>query len=66
MMHGIRFGAIFVGPLSSFVTDAIVEAYVMHFVTPIQAAKHLERADLASAGRGMQEIGLCPENSHSQ
>ena len=64
MMHAIRFGAIFTGPRSSFATGSIVEAHVVHLVAPVQAPQHFERTDLASTCCGMQEIGLCPENSH--
>lgn len=64
MIHGVCFGAIFTGSRSSFAVGSIVEAHVVHLVAPVQAPQHFERTDLASTCCGMQEIGLCPENSH--
>ena len=56
--------AIFMGALQAFGLCRVVVSNVVHLVAGVQSLDGFERADLAAARGGMQEVGLDPKDLH--
>ena len=64
MRYGISLTAVFLTFCYAFRLGRVFQRNVMDFVPAVQMTKHLQSADLAAFGGGVQEMGIDPKNLH--